>query len=303
MPKISELSDLFLAIGAQDFRRAQLAARRIAAAEETAGHHAAAARLRGALTATGPRPDAPAGLNDTVLVGGRPDLLDQLESASLPSVELPRSTRESLDEVLAEQRHKALLAAARLRPRSRLFFVGPPGCGKTLTARALASSLGLPCFTVRFDALVGSHLGQTGTHLREVFRFAESTPSVVLIDEIDAIARRRGRSSDVGEMDRIVISLMQQLDYSRPLGLIIAASNLPKHVDMALLRRFDIVLEFPRPSPAQLSAFIARFLAEHDLCQSARLRKELQSATTFADAERHLVDEMRRTLLQGSAVP
>jgi len=80
----------------------------------------------------------------------------------------------------------------------------------------------------------GAYLGQTAIHLRELFRFASNNPSVLLFDEIDALGKQRGNPLDVGELDRIVIALMQELEFSETQGIVIATSNLPENLDRAL---------------------------------------------------------------------
>jgi SpoVK/Ycf46/Vps4 family AAA+-type ATPase len=163
---------------------------------------------------------------------------------------------------------------------------------------ALGEELALPVFVVRFDGLVGSYLGQTGIRLREVFRFAEATPCVLLIDEIDAVGRRRGKLSDVGELDRVVVSLMQQLDLVQPAGLLVAASNIPDELDQALLRRFDFILEFPKPSRDALSSYAKKQADSRGIKLVNGVRHELASAKTFAEAEQIIQVEHRRIILR-----
>jgi ATPase family associated with various cellular activities (AAA) len=303
MARISTLSNLFHAVSVGDWPEARRLAEAMVEAEEKAGHHGAAAKLRGALVQTGPRVDenrSGSGPPLQSFAAVQPDLLTVLPSSGpLAQVTLPKETRALFDEVLREHRNKERLLAHGLRPRSRLFFHGPPGCGKTLTARALGTELGLPVFIVRFDALVGSFLGQTSLRIREVFRFAEATPSVVLIDEIDAVGRRRGSAMDVGELDRVVISLMQQLDLSRPAGLLVATSNIPDELDVALRRRFDLTVELPAPSAAKVLAFAKREADKRGIQLLNGIRHELAVAKTFADAEQILQGEQRRVLLKG----
>jgi SpoVK/Ycf46/Vps4 family AAA+-type ATPase len=296
--KVSDLSSLFHALSIEDWRSARVAAETIASAEERAGHHGAATRLRGALSSTGPRPEADGGTVSLPTLVSMPDILSRLSNASLDDVELSKSAHDALLEVLKEHRHRSRLLAHDLRPRARLFFFGPPGCGKTLTARALGTSLGVSTFVVRFDALVGSYLGQTSVRLREVFRFAEAQPSVIVLDEIDAVGRHRGRSADVGEMDRVVISLMQQLELVQPATMLIAASNLAEHLDPALLRRFDFTLEFPQPSQRQLANFARNQAKARDLKLTKPMLAAIGKTTTFAEVEKLVEAEHRRVLLR-----
>lgn len=298
MPKISVLSRLFGAVAAQDWGQARALAVAIAQAEEQAGHHGAASTLRGALAATGPKSEPEAPETYGALSAIQPDALSRLDPAELRSIELPDSLHAALREIVKEHAHRTLLARSGLQPRCRLFFHGPPGCGKTLTARALGAELGLPTYVVRFDALVGSYLGQTGLRLRELFRFAETTPCVLLVDELDAVGRHRGKASDVGELDRIVISLMQQLELIKPAGIVVAASNLPEALDAALLRRFDLSLEFPAPSARVLLDYARRQSKARGVKLVNGVRHEVASAKNFADVDRAVQTEQRRIILR-----
>ena len=301
MAKISDLTSLFTAVSVGDWVQARVLAETIVASEEQAGHHGAAATLRGALTATGPRPERHNGHGgqSSPLSGLPSDLLTTLSStALLLDVKLPPSARKILNEVVQENRYRGQLLNHSLRPRNRLFFHGPPGCGKTMTAVALGNELRLPVRVVRFDVLVGSYLGQTAMRVHEVFRYAEAHACVLLIDEIDAVGRRRGKVSDVGELDRVVISLMQQLDLVEPAGLIVAASNIPEELDPALLRRFDSVVAFPSPSKSEIRAYVRQEAMKRGVKLANGVRQELASATTFADAQRIIEVEQRRAILR-----
>lgn len=174
---------------------------------------------------------------------------------------------------------------------------GPPGCGKSITARAMGRELSLPVYVVRFDAVVGAYLGQTALHLRQLFRFAETTPSILLIDEIDALGKRRGNPLDVGELDRVVIALLQELEHSNPAGLLIATSNLAKQLDDALWRRFDLVLDFPFPARKDLRSFWSNAAKAKHVKLTNGLRESLARTKTYAEAERLLEAEERRRIL------
>ena len=129
--------------------------------------------------------------------------------------------------------------------RNRVIFYGPPGCGKTSAAEALAAELGVPLVVVRLDAIVSSYLGQTAGNLRRIFDYASSAQWVVLFDEFDALGRERNDPSEHGEIKRVVNSFLQLLDgYTGP-AMLIAATNHEEILDRALWRRFDEVVEFP----------------------------------------------------------
>ncbi|MHB8956033.1 MAG: AAA family ATPase [Pirellulaceae bacterium] len=184
-----------------------------------------------------------------------------------------------------------------LQPRSKLLFYGVPGCGKSLTARALAHELGIPIYVVRFDAVIGAYLGQTAIHLRQLFHFAETTPCVLLLDELDALGKRRGNPLDVGELDRIVIALMQELEHSRPKGLIVGTSNMPRHLDDALWRRFDLALAFNAPAKRVLTVFVKRTANRFAISLTRDVLTKAISAKSFANAESIVEAEARRRAL------
>jgi AAA+ superfamily predicted ATPase len=202
-----------------------------------------------------------------------------------------------LESIVAEWKKRETLQRRQLEPRSKLLFHGASGCGKSLTARALAHELGIPVYVVRFDAIIGAYLGQTAIHLRQLFHFAETTPCVLLLDELDALGKRRGNPLDVGELDRIVIALMQELEHARPQGLIVGTSNLPQHLDHALWRRFDVALAFKAPAKAALSSFAKRIAATLRIPLKRDVLKKAVSAKSFADAESIVVAEARRMVL------
>jgi SpoVK/Ycf46/Vps4 family AAA+-type ATPase len=294
MAKIADLSKLFQAIAASDVPAATTHAQAMIGGLERRGQHSAARHLKGALSPNGHQRVSPAQVWTGFQLNGA---LSRLKTdVALADVALRPITRSALEELANEWRGRDKLRRHGLEHRSRLIFSGPPGCGKTLTARALARSLRIPCYLVRFDALIGAYLGETATHLREVFRFAERTASVLLLDEIDAIGKRRGDPMDVGELGRIVISLMQELEHSRPKGLVIAASNFATALDDALWRRFDVALEFPQPTKGELNRFLkARVRA---LKPAPRLsRRAVTRCRSYADVDKLLAAEYRRQII------
>jgi len=197
----------------------------------------------------------------------------------------------------AEWKHRDRLQKRGIAPRSKLLFHGPPGCGKSLTAQALGHELRIPVYMVRFDAVIGAYLGQTALHLRQLFHFAETTPCVLLLDELDALGKKRGNPLDVGELDRIVISLMQELEHSKPMGMIVGTSNLPKHLDDALWRRFDLDLFFARPTKRALRDFIKRLAAKKRVSIPSKVMSQAVSSDSFASAESVVDSEIRRQAL------
>ena len=302
MPTTKQLADLFRAIGAHNLSAAAGVAELICRSEERKGHRQAARQLRGALSNNGvSKKDSLA--HDTGNGHAPPAFLStalvRLDTGvTLADVVLSPASRKELNSLILEWEHRQRLSDKGITPRSKLLFHGPPGCGKSLTARALGHELGIPVYLVRFDAVIGAYLGQTAIHLRQLFHFAESTAAILLMDELDALGKQRGNPLDVGELDRIVIAMMQELEHSSPRGLIIGTSNLPRHLDSALWRRFDLALEFKAPSQAALIAFGRYSAKQKGFKLESLLSKRLGKLKSFADAEALVTREARRRLIE-----
>ncbi|MEB3122499.1 MAG: ATP-binding protein [Snowella sp.] len=154
------------------------------------------------------------------------------------------------------------LANFGLRYRQKILLYGSPGCGKTMGAERIAWNTGLTLVKVRFDAMVSSYLGETATNLREVFETVSQSPCLLFIDECDAIAKSREDSQEVGEIKRVVNTFLQLLDeYEVSNGLLVAATNLTKFLDEAVWRRFDDVIEVPKPTEQEIRAILSQTLA------------------------------------------
>lgn len=297
-----QLSKLFNAISDRDWNRVDDVAGEICRVQEDRGHFGIAKALRGSLQPNTSRSsDARMPLTEVLNQNGSMFLnsLKRLTgTARLDQIRLRRSTRLAFDELLAEFKHRDELEKNGLGVRRSLLFYGPPGVGKSLTAEALGNELGLPVYLVRFETIIGAYLGQTAINLRQIFQFAESTPCVLLIDEIDALGKQRGNPLDVGELDRVVIALMQELEHSQPKGLVIATSNVPKQLDQALWRRFDLVVEFPAPSRAELMTFSREQAKRHSLRFTKPLESAIACCKNYSDAEAVVLNHARKALIQ-----
>ena len=164
---------------------------------------------------------------------------------------LDEGATQQLERIIKEQRLLARIKEHGLSPRRKLLLVGPPGTGKTMTASALAGELGIPLFLVRLDSLITKFMGETASKLRQVFDAIADLRGVYFFDEFDAIGSHRGAANDVGEIRRVLNSFLQMIEYDQSNSLIVAATNHPEILDSALFRRFDDVVEYRLPSPAQ----------------------------------------------------
>ncbi len=202
--------------------------------------------------------------------------------------------------VIREFRQWDVLESNGLRPNHKLLFCGPPGCGKTVTAEAIATELGLPMVYVRFDSVVSSLLGETASNLRRVFDYIGQDTWVVLFDEFDAIGRSRDDVTEHGEIKRVVSSFLQMLDNFDGRSLIIAATNFEQSLDPALWRRFDEVVRFERPTVHQIEKLMQarlRYIANRRV--SIKKYASQLEGSTFADVERICLAVLKICALDG----
>lgn len=191
------------------------------------------------------------------------DLLSLEKSyVNLSSIKLPKSTKNPIYSLVEQWKKRESLAQYNLSPQNKVLFHGPPGTGKTYTAYGIANALGYDVAYIRFDSLVSSYLGQTGANLKEVFDFSKKNRCLLLLDEIDAIGKKRDDQQELGELKRIVISLLQNLDKFPNDSLLVACTNHPHLLDAALWRRFDSLVEFNNPEVSERLSIIEARLAE-----------------------------------------
>ncbi|KDP95298.1 hypothetical protein ER13_04005 [Brevundimonas sp. EAKA] len=165
--------------------------------------------------------------------------------------------------LIHERKNLGRLSAAGLEPTRSVLFVGPPGVGKTMSARWIASQLGLPLLILDLSAVMSSFLGRTGNNVRAVLDYAKRQSCVLLLDELDAIAKRRDDATEIGELKRLVTVLLQEIDEWPASGLLVAATNHPELLDPAVWRRFDMLVRFPPPTQGEIGNAVRTFLGGH----------------------------------------
>ena len=186
-----------------------------------------------------------------------------------------------------------------MEPRHRVLLVGPPGNGKTSLAEAIAESLAVQFFVVRYDAIIGSFLGETASRLKHVFDYARTTPCVLFFDEFDAVGKERGDVNETGEIKRVVTSLLMQIDNLPSYTVVVTASNHPELLDRAVWRRFQLRLELAAPTRAQIARYFQAFADTMDEplgLNASTLAKSL-GRISYAEAEEFCFGLRRRLLL------
>ena len=230
---------------------------------------------------------------------GRDFLSEMTPQRQLGDLVLDDQTRKTVDRFIEEQHRTSILRAHGLDPRHRIMLVGPPGNGKTTLAEAIAESLVLPLFVVRYEALIGSYLGETAGRLKRVFDYICTTPCVVFFDEFDAIGKERGDNRETGEIKRVVSSLLMHVDELPSYTIVIAASNHAELLDRAVWRRFQLRISLPKPTKRALEKYFKRhykyFNADPGITPS-KLASTLKPAS-FSEAEDFMLDVRRQEIL------
>ena len=227
-------------------------------------------------------------------------LLEMVQpTAGLSQLVLAADLEKRLRRVVKEQQQFGRLREHGLRPRQRLLLLGPPGCGKTITAHALAHELGLPLFILRLDALFTKFLGETASKLRQVFDAVEQQRAVFLFDEFDSLGLARGSQHDVAEMRRVLNSFLVFIDNMRGHSLVVAASNHPEALDSALFRRFDDIIEYSMPTKEELMRVFQQRLASEDL-EAVAWPQVMKAAAnlSFAEVVRCADDALKERLIE-----
>ena len=164
--------------------------------------------------------------------------------------------KSRIEQIITEFRKRSKLKSHGLQHRRKILLIGPPGTGKTMTAKVLAHELNMPLNTIQVDRLVTKFMGETSAKLRQIFDFMYDNLGVYFFDEFDAIGGNRSLDNDVGEMRRVLNTFLQFIEQDTSDSLLIAATNNPHLLDTALFRRFDDVLYYKNPSEKEVEQII-----------------------------------------------
>jgi hypothetical protein len=182
-----------------------------------------------------------------------------------PKILLDEHLRAEVNRFLDDMRHIDRLLAAGVDASPRMLIYGAPGVGKTHLARFIAAELHLPLLTARCDTLISSFLGSTAKNIRHLFDHAAQRPCVLFLDEFDALAKARDDSQELGELKRVVVGLLQNIDALPSRTVLLAATNHEQLLDPAIWRRFTYRLQIHLPSPTLREALLKSYLGTFGL--------------------------------------
>jgi SpoVK/Ycf46/Vps4 family AAA+-type ATPase len=254
MAAAEQIKSLIKSFGDGDDDRFFSSAIQIAASEARQGHSNIASELKQVIEqARKNRSHQVFDRNNTVHFSPQKRELAELIDIFQPQITLrdmvlTDELRSTLNRVVDEQRKSEILRKHNLSPQRKLLLMGPPGCGKTMTAEAIAGELGIPVFIVRLDGIMSKFMGESIVKLRLIFDSMPAHRAVYLFDEFDSIGSHRNESHDVGEVKRVLNSFLINIEKDQSESIIIAATNLPNALDKALFRRFDEIINYPLPT-------------------------------------------------------
>lgn len=220
------------------------------------------------------------------------------------AVILSNRNLEDLQSFILSYKNADKLNAAGVGVSNTLLLYGPPGCGKTQCAYYIARELQLPLVIARLDSLISSYLGTTAKNIRTLFEFSQKVPCVLFLDEFDAIAKARDDSNELGELKRVVNSLLQNVDSMSRDSLLLAATNHDTLLDSAVWRRFEYKLEIDRPDIDAILKMIDLF-TKNASGLTDKDKKDFAVALnglTGANIEEILLKAIRNAIVKGNAV-
>ena len=302
MARADLLCDLIKFGLAHDDKRFMQSAEAVCAEEREKQHTVLAERIEKILLTarhTRQRPKQEANIIRQGAAGAQSLFFEKRPTRRISELILPTYAQELCEGIIEEQLRSDLLRSYGLEPRHKMLLVGAPGNGKTTLAEAIAESLMVPFYTVRYEQLIGSYLGETASRLSQLFDYARTRPCVLFFDEFETLGKERGDTHETGEIKRVVSSLLLQIDSLPSYVVVIAATNHDILLDKAAWRRFQVRIELPPPTRAALSMWLTMYERKNDLdfgIEPETIAKKLYGCS-FAEAEEIATEIYRRYVL------
>ncbi|MDN3606567.1 AAA family ATPase [Kaistella yonginensis] len=222
-------------------------------------------------------------------------IITDREVVSLEDVFLNKYNLQHIQQLIKEYKYVDQLTPYGLPVNNKLLLQGHSGCGKTTTAKAIANALGKPILILNLSNVVCSRIGETSQNIKQVFDKAAREKAVLFLDEFDQIGKERGSDDkDVGEMRRLVNTIIQLIDYFPTNALLIAATNHAEIIDHALLRRFQLRINFEMPTAEVLDSYYDKIL--HPFPAEMQKFDRLYNIS-FAEAKDYAFTKMKSMLI------
>lgn len=223
-------------------------------------------------------------------------IIQDKEAVTLDDVFLEPHNKEQLTQLIKENTYAKELQKYGLPVNNKILLKGSSGCGKTMTAKVVANALGKNIIILNLSNIVSSRIGETSQNIKMIFDKAARERSVLFLDELDQIGKARGSDDkDVGEMRRLVNTLIQLIDYYPENALLLCATNHPEIIDTALIRRFQLKINYQMPSNESLDQFYDNILSKfpEDLRNIDR-----KYNVSFAEAKDHAFTVVKGNLIK-----
>lgn len=298
------LSSLFSAALSADYTMVRRLGNQVAKKLVSAGDEAGARAIRALMRQRGV-PLQASGYVESVPrdTGSRLPLIEEIDWPDQGSLLNAVATR-SVDRFLEDARNIDLLTKEGVSARLGLLLYGPPGTGKSVLARQIAGELKRPIYVARLDSLISSRLGETSKNIRGVFEFIPTKDAVLFLDEMDAIAKLRDDRHELGELKRVVNTVLQGLDSLQDSVLVIGATNHPHLLDQAIWRRFPYKIELLPPDTDVRAKLWAAFLKDDrdTAAKDIEILTKVSAGLTGAEIEQVALAARRREVLDGERV-
>ncbi len=218
------------------------------------------------------------------------------EEVTIDDIVYNEDLQKQVTQLLKEFKYLKVLQEYDLPVHHKILLYGKTGCGKTMTAKAIARTLKKKIILVNLATIISSRLGETAKNIADLFKKAKIENAVLFFDEFDSLGKIRDyEEKDSGEMKRVVNVLLQQIDYLPAEVILIAATNLKASIDEAIMRRFELQLKFETPSKELLDLYYDKLSSKYppEYCSFQRVYN-----ISYAEAKTHLQKEVKHAIIE-----
>ncbi|GAA3783684.1 ATP-binding protein [Flavobacterium ginsengiterrae] len=217
------------------------------------------------------------------------------EKIALDDLLFSEENKLALNQTIKEHKYIEELKKYNLKVDNKILLHGHSGCGKTTTAKAIATALNKSIVIINLSTLINAKIGETSKNVKTIFDKAIREKAVLFLDEFDQIGKsRESDDKDVAEMRRLVNTIIQLIDYFPTDSLLICATNFYNSIDSALLRRFQIKLKFEMPNNRELDIYYNKLLSHFPVHLQDIPRKYTVS---YAEAKDYIHTTMKRQII------